>query len=272
MGCTLFSLPFIARRRRATIQIEDVPVLGRNDLVVYKRSLVVDPGLREDGFTVDGFTWLPGETLQLTAFPENLGDVSLQNLEIAFYDGDPESGGSEIQRVVLDGWLTGGFREEVTADFTLSAPAAPHTLYAVVDPDGKVADFDRTNNALMFTVGGTELALDLPAGSLPGVVTGLTLSVDPANAANDADIENNSIGFYTTEKNVLQVEGEVEGEGEALAEGEGEGIAEGEIPAEGEDGACGCCSEKSAAPLLGDWLLLGLALMALVLSSVIIKR
>ena len=60
-------------------------------------------------------------------------------------------------------------------------------------------------------------------------------------------------------------EGEVltEGEGEVLSEGEGEVLSEGEGEGEGE--ACGCCSasSKSAKTLLGDWLLVGLALMAL---------
>jgi|GEM_PF-2150024 len=76
-----------------------------------------------------------------------------------------------------------------------------------------------------------------------------------------------------------QTEGEVpvEGEGEAPAEGEGETLIEGEgeaqveyegeTPAEGEgeeggkEDSCGCYDAPSTKALLGDWLLMGLALM-----------
>ena len=65
------------------------------------------------------------------------------------------------------------------------------------------------------------------------------------------------------------LEGEATVEGETLAEGEGEDEGEGEI----EDESCGCCasSSKSLDTLLGDWLMIGLALMALAVVSHRIK-
>ncbi|NLV45787.1 MAG: hypothetical protein GXY07_14960, partial [Candidatus Hydrogenedentes bacterium] len=80
-------------------------------------------------------------------------------------------------------------------------------------------------------------------------------------------------------------EGEVlpEGEGEVPAEGEGEEPAEGEgeVSPEGEDenDACGCCSATDKAlnlkvlleKTLGDWLLIGMALMGLLSLSTLKK-
>lgn len=84
----------------------------------------------------------------------------------------------------------------------------------------------------------------------------------------------------------IQPEGEgetpVEGEGEMLPEGEGEVPVEGEgeptlegegepmVEGEGEDDTCGCCnsSSKSLDTLLGDWLMISLALMALTALSI----
>ncbi|NLV44612.1 MAG: hypothetical protein GXY07_08945, partial [Candidatus Hydrogenedentes bacterium] len=68
-------------------------------------------------------------------------------------------------------------------------------------------------------------------------------------------------------------EGEVaaEGEGEVLPEGEGEILPEGEGEDEEEE-ACGCCRQDEKIQTfkemldrsLGDWLLIGLSLLALV--------
>lgn len=67
-------------------------------------------------------------------------------------------------------------------------------------------------------------------------------------------------------------EAPVEGEGEAQVEYEGETPVEGEGEGAGEEDSCGCYAAPSTKALLGDWLLMGLALMVLASLSTKMKQ
>lgn len=134
--------------------------------------------------------------------------------------------------------------------------------------------------------------------------TGFRLAADqmgPIEGEGEAEGETPAEGESPTEgeepaegEGEITAEGEgevpVEGEGEAPFEGEGEMLSEGEIQpegegegegeSEGEDEACGCCSSsgKILTPkdlferTLGDWLVIGMTLMALTALSFSIKK
>lgn len=144
-----------------TITIDNVPQPGRVDLGVVKRTLAKDVGFLPGDFTVEGSDQ-PGETLALTAKVRNLGDLPVENLQVAFYDGDPSAGGSEIlPRQTISGLFNGAATQTVAITWTVPEPAAPHTLFAVIDPDDLIGETDETNNALSVNIGGTDLAIFL---------------------------------------------------------------------------------------------------------------
>ncbi len=143
------------------VEIPGVPTPGRVDLGVLKRPLAKDLGMVAGDFSAQGGNFLPGDPVILSARVRNLGDLSVENVVVAFYDGDPSSGGVEIVRQTIHGWLDGATSSTVEANWIVVEPAAAHTLFAVVDPDGLVSESDENNNTLSIRIGGTDLIASL---------------------------------------------------------------------------------------------------------------
>jgi len=144
-----------------TVYVENVPAFGRVDLSVVKRALVKDLALSAGGFTVEGNNYLPGDYLTLSATLENSGDVSVQAPEVAFYEGDPDTGGVLITNLSVSGWLEGHTHAILTTQWVVPEPAIERTLYAVLDPASNVTEFAETNNALSVSIGGVDLEVKL---------------------------------------------------------------------------------------------------------------
>ena len=144
-----------------TVTITNVPQSGRVDLVVTKRALVKDIALAAGDFSVDGANYMPGDPLTLTATVRNVGNVAMSNLVVGFYDGNPDVGGVLLTNVALPGWLEAAATNVVSASWIVAAPAAPHTLYAVVNRDNLVSEFNESNNVQQVSIGGTDLEVSL---------------------------------------------------------------------------------------------------------------
>jgi hypothetical protein len=54
----------------------------------------------------------------------------------------------------------------VTTTWIVPEPAAPHTLFTVIDPDDLISEFDEANNQLSLNIGGTDLAVTLLSKSV----------------------------------------------------------------------------------------------------------
>ena len=67
--------------------------------------------------------------------------------EVAFYDGDPDAGGAQID---ITQTLTSPFRaattDTVSVQWNVPSGNVSHTLYVVVDPAGSVSESDEGNN------------------------------------------------------------------------------------------------------------------------------
>ncbi len=113
-------------------------------------------------FIVNGSSYLPGDTVTLTANPRNPGDLGITNVVVNFYDGDPASGGILISNVMVPGWLVGGATNGLAvASWVVPFPATNHVLYAVATPTNAVDEFNSTNNVQSVSIGGTDLAVSL---------------------------------------------------------------------------------------------------------------
>jgi hypothetical protein len=143
------------------VTIPNVPESGRVDLGVIKRTLVMDLGMQAGDLTTDATSFLPGSPITLTAWVRNLGDLAVINPVVAFYDGDPAAGGTEFDRQTALGWLDGSTSATVKTTWIMPDPAGIHTIYAVVDPDNTISEFNKGNNQLSLTLGGSDLAVTL---------------------------------------------------------------------------------------------------------------
>ena len=145
------------------VTITNVPQPGRVDLVVTKRALIKDVALLAGDFTVEGVNYLPGDPLTLTAKVRNTGNLAVSNGVLAFYDGNPQAGGVAIANLAGSGWLEGGASVAMSNVWVVPEPAAPHTLFAVVNPGSTIAEWPgfETNNTQSVKIGGTDLAVSL---------------------------------------------------------------------------------------------------------------
>ncbi len=110
---------------------------------------------------MQGINYLPGDPLTLSATVRNSGNVAVSNVVVSFFDGDPKAGGTLITNVAVAGSLEGAATARVEALWIMPEPAAPHTLYAMVDNAGAVTEYSEANNSQTVAVGGTDLAVSL---------------------------------------------------------------------------------------------------------------
>ena len=139
------------------VDINNVPTPGRVDLGIFKRAIVKDLAIKQGDFTIEGTTYLPGDPIRLSANVSNTGDTSEENITVAFYDGNPGSGGIEIGRQVVGGWLDGATSGTAEITWPVTAPAGLHTIYAMVDPNGHISEVNEDNNLAFVNIGGTDL-------------------------------------------------------------------------------------------------------------------
>jgi hypothetical protein len=148
-----------------TVTVSNVPQPGRVDLHVVRRALVKDLAL--DGLSAEGGRdFLPGEEITLKATLRNSGNVAVQDVEVSFYDGDPDNGGTPIASVVHPGWLRAAETAEVSAAWTIPAPVRTRTVVAVADRAGAVTENDEENNAATLVLGGVDLELRYLSGEV----------------------------------------------------------------------------------------------------------
>ncbi len=148
-----------------TIDVPGVPLPGQAELSVARRALVKDLSLAANSLTAAGTTFQAGDTVTLTAKVTNAGNVAVQNVQVSFYDGDPQNGGSLIQSVTLPGWLKAADAQEATTIWTIPSPSTEHTIYAVADPGAQVTESDETNNSCSLAINGVDLDLECISNS-----------------------------------------------------------------------------------------------------------
>jgi len=91
----------------------------------------------------------------------NLGETEAGQFSVALYDGDPVSGGTQLQTAALSGVPGNGSR---TGTFgVMLSSNGPHTLYLVADSLAEITELSETNNkaSATVTVGGVQTGADL---------------------------------------------------------------------------------------------------------------
>lgn len=95
----------------------------------------------------------PGEEVTITAKVRNLRALAAANVQVRFYDGDPDGGGSEINtQTVSPNPLVGGSSGTASIQWTISNDGLPHILYARIDPDHQIQETNEDNNTLSYII------------------------------------------------------------------------------------------------------------------------
>lgn len=87
---------------------------------------------------------MAGETVTVTLTLRNHGQTAAGAQTVALYDGNPEAGGAIVETLQATS-LPGGAATDLTFPWTPAAPG-PYRLFARVDRDGSVNEYDEGNN------------------------------------------------------------------------------------------------------------------------------
>jgi hypothetical protein len=130
-----------------TLTISNVTMFsGKSDLYVLEHELYRDLAITAEDISLSPPSPQPGETAVISATVHNLGDLGVSDLEVGFYQGDPDAGGTLIGTRIVTGVLGGGMTATVSLPWTVPAVTEPVPIYIRVDPQNLVAELDETNN------------------------------------------------------------------------------------------------------------------------------
>jgi hypothetical protein len=138
-----------------------IPAPGTTDLYMLKHTLGGDLAIKTGSFASSLPNPRAGETTTLSGTIVNQGDAAVQNVTVAFYQGDPASGGTQIGSMVIADVLSPGQEREVAINWLVPATGSSLSAYIVVDPSKVLDDADRTNNATSRQFVKPDLTIDL---------------------------------------------------------------------------------------------------------------
>jgi len=138
----------------ATYHLHDLPQPGRTDLEVWRYPLGVDPAAQTSSMRLDPPNPLPGATSMIHLRVENRGEFAVQEVRVAFFDGDPNAGGAvPLGATANTAPLLPGAAEAVSMPWVVPGNSGSHHVFALVEPVQPMADRDRSNNiASVWTV------------------------------------------------------------------------------------------------------------------------
>lgn len=109
--------------------------------------------------------WVVGKQGRLGLWVVNAGTVDLQNIEVTFYDGDPQTGGQPLGSTQVITQIMAGQSQAVQLLWT-PTQVGQQRIYAWIDPTNQIAETNEGNNTVALTVIVREPAPDLAVGGL----------------------------------------------------------------------------------------------------------
>lgn len=137
-----------------------LPLEGQTDLVtlshVFARNLTLD----DNDLAISDQHPAPGAMVTISATVRNTGDLALGGVSVAFYDGDPQAGGSLINTTTLPQPLAAGYTATLTTLYTIPTTGGGRAIHALADPQNQIAESNENDNEASLAAFGPDLALD----------------------------------------------------------------------------------------------------------------
>ena len=158
--------------------IHNVTTFGQTDLYVLLHTLGPDLALQAKDLSVSPANPAPGSPAVLSATLSNLGDISVTNPSVAFYLGNPASGGTLIGTAADSNPLAGGGQVSLSTSWTLPATDGPFEIYAVSSSSNAGSEINEVNSTASFSIALPDLwATSLAVTYGPDQTVNLTASV-----------------------------------------------------------------------------------------------
>ncbi len=137
-----------------------IPVDGQTDLVTLAHTFGNNLTLSNDAITLSEASPAPGDTVVVSATVKNSGDYALDNVAVAFYDGDPSAGGALLTTSTHAQPLASGFTATLTLDYVVPATGGSRVIHAVADPANAIAESDENDNSASLRAFGPDLTIE----------------------------------------------------------------------------------------------------------------
>jgi len=108
-------------------------------------STAPDVGLGPQGIIFSKSEPQDGEQMTITASVLNKGAIPVENVQVMFYDGDPEAGGVSIGTMQTLSSLSSGGAKDVSITWK-AVNTGGHRIYAAIDPENSIQESDEDNN------------------------------------------------------------------------------------------------------------------------------
>jgi hypothetical protein len=109
------------------------------------KSATVDLGFGNPIMMFSKADPVEGEQIDIKTSISNLTDITAENIEVAFYDGDPQSAGIPIGTPQTIVSLAGNETKEVSISWE-AKQAGEHKIYVVIDPSNLIEEVSKYNN------------------------------------------------------------------------------------------------------------------------------
>jgi hypothetical protein len=121
-------------------------VITNSDLYVLDYQLTNDLALITNSMSVSPPNPAPNSTVTLSVLAANLGDSAVSNVLVAFYQGNPTNGGTEIGQTNLAVLMAPGATNLASIPWTVPATTNSISVYAEIDPNHQYPDSNLSNN------------------------------------------------------------------------------------------------------------------------------
>jgi hypothetical protein len=133
--------------------VKGVPKAGRSDLYYLNYALQADLSIAVEDVNIMPANPAPDTNATITATVRNLGESAVSDVNVAFYQGNPQSGGKLIGSIkTIPGPIAGGEDANVSVTWLVPDTNTPVDIYVVVDPNMVQEDRNWSNNTAIVKV------------------------------------------------------------------------------------------------------------------------
>lgn len=180
----------LAYNKVEIIDHNGIPEPNRVDLYILRHKIKGDLAIFSSDISFSVPNPSPGSTVDINAVVHNLGDIAEANVPVAFYNGDPDSGGILIKNTIVPGPIPAGGYAVASASWLVPDTNDPQQIYVVIDKQYTLEDSDRTNNVASVPL----LAPDLAVASVISERIGPKMRCITARIANSGTLPAHNIG------------------------------------------------------------------------------
>lgn len=183
------SLLLAYNRVAVTYDTNDVPQFGQVDLMFLDYAIGSDLAVSSSDISLSTYNPAPGQSVDLAAVVRNTGELAATNVPVAFFDGNPASGGALIGSTqTVAGVFPAGSSATVQVTWVVPQTTTNRTIYVVVDPSQAQADRNRADNTATRSV----LAADLQISDITVLQPSATNRILNARCVNAGVIPSGS--------------------------------------------------------------------------------